>query len=49
MAAAGHQAEEALHKAMKEYDGKYLLVIDGSVPLVWMAPIPDRRQSTWRP
>ena len=33
MAAAGHQAEEALHKAMKENEGKYLLVIDGSVAL----------------
>jgi hydrogenase small subunit len=33
MAAAGHQAEEALHNAMKENDGKYLLIIDGSIPL----------------
>ena len=31
MAAAGHQAEEALQVAMKENYGKYLLIIDGSV------------------
>lgn len=31
MAAAGHQAEQALHTAMKENYGKYLLIIDGSV------------------
>ena len=33
MAAAGFQAEEALHTAMKENQGKYLLIVDGSVPL----------------
>ncbi len=33
MAAAGHQAEEALHAAMKDNAGKYLLIVDGSVPL----------------
>lgn len=33
MAAAGHQAEEALAKAMKDNAGKYLLIVDGSVPL----------------
>ncbi len=33
MAAAGHQAEEALHKAMQDNAGKYLLIIDGSIPL----------------
>ncbi len=33
MAAAGHAAEEALHTAMRENDGKYLLVVTGSVPL----------------
>ena len=33
MAAAGHQAEEARATAMRENHGKYLLVIDGSVPL----------------
>ena len=33
MAAAGHQAEAALQKAMKENAGKYLLIVTGSVPL----------------
>jgi hydrogenase small subunit len=33
MAAAGFQAEEALHAAMKENHGKYLLIVDGSIPL----------------
>ena len=33
MAAAGHQAEEALRHAMKENAGKYLLIVDGSIPL----------------
>src|SRR5512139_1975314 len=33
MAAAGHQAEEARQKAMQDNAGKYLLIIDGSVPL----------------
>jgi hydrogenase small subunit len=33
MAAAGRQAEEALHAAMRENAGKYLLVVTGSVPL----------------
>jgi hydrogenase small subunit len=32
MAAAGHQAEEAKRDAMKQYRGKYLLVVEGSVP-----------------
>jgi len=31
-AAAGHAAEEAREAAMKENDGKYLLVVDGSIP-----------------
>ncbi len=31
MAAAGHQAEAALHAAMEKNHGKYLLIIDGSV------------------
>jgi hydrogenase small subunit len=31
MAAAGHQAEEALHKAIEDNKGKFLLIIDGSV------------------
>jgi hydrogenase small subunit len=33
MAAAGFQAEEALHAAMKDNYGKYLLIVDGSIPL----------------
>jgi hydrogenase small subunit len=33
MAAAGHQAEAALQKAMKDNAGKYLLIVTGSVPL----------------
>ncbi len=33
MAAAGHQAEEARQNAMKENRGKYLLIVDGSIPL----------------
>jgi len=33
MAAAGFQAEEARHQAMKENAGKYLLIVDGSIPL----------------
>jgi hydrogenase small subunit len=33
MAAAGFQAEEALHTAMKDNYGKYLLIVDGSIPL----------------
>lgn len=32
-AAAGHQAEEAREIAMKENWGKYLVVVDGSIPL----------------
>jgi hydrogenase small subunit len=33
MAAAGHQAEEAMHNAMQENHGKYLVIVDGSIPL----------------
>jgi hydrogenase small subunit len=33
MAAAGFQAEEALHTAMKDNAGKYLVIVDGSIPL----------------
>ncbi|HPF61643.1 MAG: hydrogenase small subunit [Gemmatimonadetes bacterium] len=33
MAAAGHQAEEALQTAMAENMGQYLLIVTGSVPL----------------
>jgi len=32
-AAAGHQAEAALQKAMRENAGKYVLVIEGAIPL----------------
>jgi len=31
-AAAGFAAEEAREQAMKEFDGKYLLLVDGSIP-----------------
>jgi hydrogenase small subunit len=33
MAASGHAAEEALHTAMQENAGEYLLIVTGSVPL----------------
>jgi len=33
MAAAGHQAEENLQKAIKEQQGKYIAVVEGSIPL----------------
>ena len=33
MAAAGFQAEQARHAAMKDNFGKYLLIVDGSIPL----------------
>ncbi len=32
MAAAGHQAEEALAKTMEEYHGQYLMLVEGSIP-----------------
>jgi len=31
-AAAGHQAEEALHDTMKKYQGEYIMTVEGSVP-----------------
>ena len=31
-AAAGHQAEEALHNTMEKYKGEYLMLVEGSVP-----------------
>ena len=31
MAAAGHQAEEALHAAVKKYEGKFICVVEGGV------------------
>lgn len=33
MAAAGHQAEEALAKVVKEQKGKYIAVVEGSIPM----------------
>ena len=33
MAAAGHQAEEALDKTIAAYKGKYICVIEGSIPM----------------
>lgn len=32
-AAAGFQAEEAMHAVMKKYKGEYLMLVEGSVPL----------------
>jgi len=32
MAAAGHQAEEHLEEAMKTFKGKYICVVEGSIP-----------------
>lgn len=31
MAAAGYQAEDALHAALKKYDGKFICVIEGAI------------------
>ncbi len=31
-AAAGHQAEDALHAAMKENKGKYVCIVEGAIP-----------------
>ena len=31
-AAAGHQAEEALHETMQKYKGEYIMTVEGSVP-----------------
>ncbi len=31
-AAAGHQAEDALHSAMTEHKGKYVCVVEGAIP-----------------
>jgi hydrogenase small subunit len=33
MAASGHQAEEAKHRAMEENAGRYVVIVDGSIPL----------------
>lgn len=32
MAAAGHQAEKSLQDTMKKYNGKYILMVEGSIP-----------------
>ncbi|BCR06883.1 Ni/Fe hydrogenase [Desulfuromonas versatilis] len=32
MAAAGHLAEEAKHQAMERYKGKYIAIVEGSIP-----------------
>jgi [NiFe] hydrogenase small subunit len=32
MAAAGHQAEENLHAAVKKYKGKFICVVEGAIP-----------------
>ncbi|MGF1508558.1 MAG: hydrogenase small subunit [Myxococcota bacterium] len=32
MAASGHQAEAALHDAMQAHDGRYVCVVEGSIP-----------------
>jgi len=31
-AAAGHQAEEALHNTMEKYHGEYIMTVEGSIP-----------------
>jgi len=31
-AAAGHQAEQALHDTMKKFKGQYLMLVEGSIP-----------------
>ena len=33
MAAAGHQAEANLEKTVKEFQGTYLCVVEGSIPM----------------
>ncbi len=33
MAAAGHQAEAALHATMEKYQGEYLMLVEGSIPV----------------
>src|SRR5271157_6122842 len=32
MAAAGHQAEEALQEAVAKFSGKYVCIVEGSIP-----------------
>ncbi len=33
MAAAGHQAEELLHQTIEKYEGKFICVVEGGIPL----------------
>ncbi len=33
MAAAGQQAEDILHAAVKKYDGKFICIVEGAIPL----------------
>jgi [NiFe] hydrogenase small subunit len=33
MTASGHQAEENLHNAIKKYEGQFICVIEGSIPV----------------
>ena len=33
MAAAGHQAEEALEETITKYNGNYILAVEGNIPL----------------
>jgi hydrogenase small subunit len=33
MAASGHQAEKSLHDTMKNHHGKYVLLVEGSIPM----------------
>lgn len=33
MAAAGHQAEAAKHATMEKYQGKYIAIVEGSIPM----------------
>ncbi len=35
MAAAGHQAEENLHAAVKKYNGKFICVVEGAIPTIY--------------
>ena len=33
MAAAGHQAEEALEETIEKYKGNYIVAVEGNIPL----------------
>ena len=50
-AAAGKQAEEALHETMKKYKGEYLMLVEGAVPAgrrrrLLLHRRPDRRSTS---